>query len=61
MFGDINGDGHVDFTDYVIYQGMTDSNDSGGSPNDNGGCSGCLTVLLIIAVIYEVIKFLVEL
>ena len=61
-FGDFNNDGHVDGRDYALFKIATGDNDSGGSSGGSGGgggCGGgcgCLTMIVVILIVYGILK-----
>lgn len=63
-FGDFNNDGHVDGRDYALFKIATGDNDSGGSSGGSGGgggCGGgcgCLTMIVVILIVYGILKLL---
>lgn len=55
-FGDFNNDGHVDGRDYALFKIATGDNDSGDSSGGSGGGSGCLTMIVVILIVYGILK-----
>ena len=54
--GDFNNDGHVDGRDYALFKIATGDNDSGGSSGGSGGGCGCLTMIVVILIVYGILK-----
>ena len=60
-FGDFNNDGHVDGRDYALFNivaGDSDSGSSSGSSGGSGGGCGCLTMIVVIFILYGIVKLI---
>lgn len=57
-FGDFNNDGHVDGRDYALFKIATGDSDSGASPGGFGGGCGCLTVIMVILILFGIVKLI---
>lgn len=60
-FGDFNNDGHVDGRDYALFKiatGDSDSGSSSGSSGGSGGGCGCLTMIVVIFILYGIVKLI---